>query len=185
MPRTKATTQQPTPQKRQRKSANANASANLPVPYPASDDIQAIIHRGQAGGNGYDLHELGQLRACAIGFLSALLQRLTHKSALEATGLQWLDIAHWQAHCPGYAQLYAAVRDEVDARKLQVIEDEAFEWAASMKRKGIYHEGKKVDEEAVHSDRLHEVLLRGMRPDRYGRLADQSSQQAVIINIDI
>jgi len=94
-------------------------------------------------------------------------------------------VSSFQAWSGDYGRLYDAVRSEVAARKLQVLEDEAFKWASGGKQKGIYHDGKRIDSEGAHSDKLHELLLRAAKPDVYGRAADPGSQQAVIINIDL
>ena len=154
------------------------SAANLPAPLPASDDVEMMA-------NGVCLHTLGNLRAHALGFLSALLAQYTHRRAFAATGLSFCHISSWQALCPEFGQLYRLVLQEVDVRKAQVLEDEAFEWACSQKSKGIYHDGKRIDTEAVHSDKMHDLMLRGLLPGKYGKVDGEGSQQAVQVNITL
>lgn len=175
-PRTKKT-QTRTPKKQPKTTA---------ITLAHDPDLAGIIQRCADGtGDGYTLRELGKYRARALDFLAALLRHLTHRDALHEAGVTWGEVERYQAWSGDYGRLYAAVRSEVSARKLQLIEDEAFKWSAGGKRKGIYHEGRKIADEEAHSDRLHELLLRAGRPDVYGRAADSGSQPAVVINIDL
>lgn len=146
------------------------SAKNLPaIPYPQAEEIEGMLER-------YDLTALGNFRAHAVGFLSALLEHLTHEEAFSATSLKWDNLGRWKFLCPPFAELYQEVRRLVDEKKALVLEDKAY---------------KRSDKGAevlagryAPSDTMHKMLLQGLLPNRYGK--DQEGQaQAVQVNINI
>jgi hypothetical protein len=152
---------------------------NLP-PYRSTEAVESAIAEGD-----FSLAGLGHSRAHAVGFLSALMELGTHRKALSATGLIWPHLHIFQGWCPAYGQLYRAILAKLDAQRIQILRDEAFEWATGGKSRGIYHDGKQIDTEAVHSDKLHDLLLRGLDPQTFGRAGNDAPQQAVQVNITL
>jgi len=134
---------------------------------------------------GFDLTELGTSCAHATGLLSALLELMTHKAAFEATGTRWSVLHMFCAWCSDFDRLYRVALRKLDEKRVQVLRDEAFEWACSQKSKGVYHDGKRIDTEAVHSDKMHELLLRGLDPATFGKAGEDGNTQAVQVNITL
>lgn len=145
------------------------SASNLPVPYTASKDIEGITQK-------HDLQTLGNLRAPAIGFLSALLEHITHSKALEETGLKWSDLNHWRLLCPGYDDLYREVKTMVDEKKAQHLEDRAYERGD----KGAIVEAGRY----APSDAMTKMVLGAILPGKYGRDLEGQAQ-AVQVNINI
>ena len=145
-----------------------------------SDEVQQLVLEGD-----FDLGELGQSCTCALGLLSALLEHMTHKRAFEKSGLRWSTLGMFRAWCPDYDRLYRLVLVKLEETRVLVLRDEAFEWAAGHKKKGIYHDGKRIDEEVVHSDKMHDLLLRGLDPQTFGRVGDTENKAPIILNINV
>lgn len=133
----------------------------------------------------FSLTDLGQSHAHATGFLSALLETGTHRKAFEATGLCWPHLHVFEGWCSGFGCLYRAILAKLDAQRVRVLRDEAYEWANSDKRRNIYHDGKIIDSEALHSDKMHDLLLRGLDPETFGRASEDNQIQAVQVNITL
>ena len=150
------------------------------APYPTSEEVEKMVVEG-----GFELTELGTPCAHATGLLSALLELLTHKAAFEATGTRWSVLHMFCAWSSDFERLYKAVLRKLDEKRVQVLRDEAFEWACSQKSKGVYHNGKRIDTEAVHSDKMHELMLRGLDPETFGKASEDGTSQAVQVNITL
>lgn len=153
--------------------------ADVPV-FPCDELVEYLVETGE-----YDLSGLGATRAHALGFLSALLDRLTHRAALRACGLPWGVVANWSQMSEGYRRLYHACRNILEEHRVQLLRDAAYERAVEGVRRGVWHNGAKVGDEIVYSDKLTELLLKGMDPETFGRVEDRDAGQRVQINITL
>ena len=149
-------------------------------PYPTNEAVLITMSEGD-----FNLTDLGQSHAHATGFLSALLETGTHRKAFAATGMCWPHLHVFEGWCSGFGCLYRAILAKLDAQRVRVLRDEAYEWANSDKRRNIYHDGKIIDSEALHSDKMHDLLLRGLDPETFGKASEDGTSQAVQVNITL
>ena len=149
-------------------------------PYPTSSLVEDEIKSG-----GFSLVELGASCAHATGFLSALLECLTHNGAFDRCGFKWGVVANWEQLSPGFRDLYAICLRKLDDLRVRVLKDAAFQRATVGTARGIYWNGAKVATEHCPSDKMHELLLRGLDPATFGKVDGQGQQQAVQVNITL
>lgn len=158
---------------------NRNPSHSENPVYPSAERLPVLVATSKEveglTGN-YDLKVLGNLRAHALGFLSAWMEHLTHSAALEACGLKWCDVGHWKLLSPGYSDMYEEVKRLVDLKKAQVLEDKAFERGD----KGAIVEAGRY----APSDVMTKMVLGAILPGKYGR-DTEGQAQAVQVNINI
>ena len=150
------------------------------APYPTSEEVQRLIVNG-----GFDLTELGQSCACATGLLSAILELLTHKAAFKATGLRWSILHLFCAWSSDFERLYRAALLKLDEKRVQVLREAAFERAVTGSERGVWFNGVKVGVENVPSDKMHELMLRGLDPETFGKAREDGQNQAVQVNITL
>lgn len=148
--------------------------------YSVSLEIEGEEQRG-----GFDLQELGLARAHALGFLSALLECCIHYEALERCGMAWGLIGYWEQLSPGFRGLYAVVLRLLDARRVQNLRDAAYKRATKGKAVGVWFNGKRVGEEQEPSDKMADLLLRGLDPETFGKAGEDNQSQAVQVNITL
>lgn len=150
------------------------------APYPTSSLVEDEIT-----GGGFDLTELGASCAHATGFLSALLECLTHNGAFDLCGFKWGVVANWEQLSPGFRDLYAVCLRKLDNLRVKVLKDAAFQRATVGTPRGIYWNGAKVAVEHYPSDKMHELLLRGLDPETFGKASEDGTSQAVQVNITL
>ena len=149
-------------------------------PYPTSEIVESEIVSG-----GFSLVDLGASCAHATGFLSALLEYLTHNVAFEVCGFRWGVVANWEQLSPGFRDLYAICLRKLDDLRVKVLKDAAFQRATVGSARGIYWNGAKVATEHYPSDKMTDLLLRGLDPATFGKVDGQGQQQAVQVNITL
>lgn len=149
-------------------------------PYDTSEEVEKLIVEGD-----FELADLGTPCAHAKGLMSALLEHLTHKAAFEATGLKWSYLAIFCAWSDGFDRLYKRVLAKLDEKRVLVLKEAAYERAVKGNERGIYHDGRKIAVEYYPSDKMHELMLRGLDPATFGKVDGEGSQQAVQVNITL
>lgn len=149
-------------------------------PYDTSEEVEKLIVEGD-----FELADLGTPCAHAKGLMSALLEHLTHKAAFEATGLKWSYLAIFCAWSDGFDRLYKRVLAKLDEKRVLVLKEAAYERAVKGNERGIYHDGRKIAVEYYPSDKMHELMLRGLDPATFGKVDGDGSQQAVQVNITL
>lgn len=149
-------------------------------PYPTSEEVTKLIVDG-----GFDLTELGQSCACATGLLSAILELLTHKAAFKATGLRWSILHLFCAWSSDFERLYRVALVKLDEKRVQVLREAAFERAVVGAERGVWFNGVKVGVESVPSDKMNELMLRGLDPSTFGKASEDNQNQAVQVNITL
>jgi len=150
------------------------------APYPTSEEVEKMVREG-----GFDLTELGQSCACATGLLSAILELLTHKAAFAATGLRWSILHLFCAWSSDFERLYRAALLKLDEKRVQVLREAAFERAVVGAERGVWFNGVKVGVENIQSDKMAELMLRGLDPSTFGKVDGEGNQQAVQVNITL
>ena len=148
--------------------------------YPVSVEVETMVMEGD-----FDLSELGQSYAHATGLLSAIIELLTHREAFEVTGLRWSTLHLFCAWSNDFDRLYRLVLRKLDEKRVQVLKEAAFDRAVKGNERGVYHDGKKIAVEYYPSDKMHELLLRGLDPATFGKVDNQCQQQAVQVNITL
>lgn len=149
-------------------------------PYPVNEEVEKMVISG-----GFDLADLGTPCAHAKGVLSALLEHLTHKAAFEVTGLKWSHLAIFCAWSSDFELLYKQVLLKLDEKRVLVLKEAAYERAVKGNERGVYHDGRKIAVEYYPSDKMHELLLRGLDPATFGKVDGEGNQQAVQVNITL
>jgi hypothetical protein len=146
------------------------SGANLPaIIVPPSDEVNGLANKR-------DLRLLGNTLGHALGFVTALLEHLTHRKAMEVTGLSWSNVAFFKTVCPEFQELMIEVKALVDERRVEVLEDSAY-------NKSI--EGAKlIPGHLPPSDTMHKVMLSALNPSRYGK-EEGGQRQAVQVNITL
>jgi len=146
------------------------SGANLPaLVLNSSDEVESMADKR-------DLRLLGNTRGHALGFVTALLEHLTHRKAMEVTGLTWGNIAFFKTVCPEFQELMIEVKALVDERRVEALEDSAY-------NKSI--EGAKLTPGHLPpSDTMHKVMLSALNPSRYGK-EEGGQRQAVQVNITL
>jgi len=149
-------------------------------PYPTSEEVTKLIVEG-----GFDLTELGTPCAHATGLLSALLELMTHKAAFEATGTRWSVLHMFCAWSSDFDRLYKVALRKLDEKRVQVLREAAFERAVTGAERGVWFNGVKVGAENVPSDKMTELMLRGLDPATFGKAGEDGNTQAVQVNITL
>lgn len=151
-------------------------------PYPISKDLESEL---EIEGNQIELSELGESQAHALGFLSALIETGRFGQAVQKTGLRWSIIHRFCAACPDYQRLYKAVMERLNETRVQLLRDVALDRALVGTPRGIYWNGQKVAEEVYPSDKMTELLLRGLDPETFGAAGESGPAVAVQVNIGV
>lgn len=148
--------------------------------YPCTDAVLEMMHKEDIR-----LEGLGESQAHALGLLSALLVEGSHKRAFERTGLCWPYIHIFGLWDEGFTRLYQAVLGVINSERVQILRDEAMERATKGQPRGVYWNGKQVATEYYPSDKLTELLLRGLDPETFGAAGDSGPSVAVQVNIGV
>lgn len=117
----------------------------------------------------------------ARAFLAAYVATGTISGAARVAGVSRPMHSYWLGTAtdpdgarvpplPGYPEAFAAARDMA----ADLAEEAARRRAIQGVRKAVWWRGALVGYETVYSDRLLEVLLTGLRPDKYRRRVDQT-----------
>ena len=148
--------------------------------YPCTDAVLEMMHKEDIR-----LEGLGESQAHALGLLSALLVEGSHKRAFERTGLCWPYIHIFGLWDEGFTRLYQAVLGVINSERVQILRDEAMERATKGQPRGVYWNGKQVATEYYPSDKLTELLLRGLDPETFGAAGESGPAVAVQVNIGV
>lgn len=147
--------------------------------HEISLDVLAIRFARQAEGGKSPFGDVSHPKARA--FLAAYVATGTISGAARAAGVSRPMHAYWLGAAtdpdgarvpplPGYPEAYEVARDMA----ADLAEEAARRRAIQGVRKPVRWRGEIVGYETVYSDRLLELLLTGLRPDRYRRRVDQT-----------
>jgi hypothetical protein len=81
--------------------------------------------------------------------------------------------------------LYRAALLKLDNKRVQVLREAAFERAVVGAERGVWFNGVKVGAENIPSDKMAELMLRGLDPETFGKANEDNKSQAVQVNITL